>query len=64
VATFWHAEGPIRVTGIASARLESVDVVTAQGTSVRVPVIDGSFLYEAQEAAREVQGGELSPPVT
>lgn len=55
VATFWHAEGPIRVTGIASASVESVEVVTAEGATVEVPVVDGSFLYETWRAAREVR---------
>lgn len=55
VATFWHATGPIRVTGIATEQVRSVEVLDADGVAAEVPVADGSFLYESTRAAREVR---------
>jgi hypothetical protein len=55
VAEFWHADTPVRVTGIALDSVKAVTVVTNDGSAVTIPVVANSFAYESERAARAVR---------
>jgi hypothetical protein len=54
IAEFWHADTPVRVTGIALDSVKVVTVVTNDGSAVTIPVAANSFIYESEQAPRAV----------
>jgi hypothetical protein len=55
VAEFWHADTPVRVTGIALDSVKAVTVVTNDGSAVTIPVVANSFAYESERAPQAVR---------
>jgi hypothetical protein len=51
----WTAQGPVRVSGIASDAVNSVDVILADGTVQAVEVANSLLDYSADRAPREVR---------
>jgi hypothetical protein len=50
----WTAQGPVRVSGIASDAVASADIVRSDGTSVSVAVTNNLLDYASDDAPRQI----------
>jgi hypothetical protein len=54
VSVFWHADTPVRVTGIATDAVTAINLIMRDGSRTTIPVEDGSFEAELDTVPREV----------
>jgi hypothetical protein len=60
----WTAQGPVRVSGIASDSVTSVDIVQQDGTVESVAVTNNLLDYSSESAPREIRWNGLDGPHT